>query len=45
MPMGNLVSGWLVPIFSAPVVLGVNGVLLAMLAAYFFVARSRVTAL
>jgi predicted MFS family arabinose efflux permease len=45
MPMGNLVSGWLVPIFSAPVVLGVNGVLLAMLAAYFFLARSRVTAL
>jgi predicted MFS family arabinose efflux permease len=45
MPMGNLVSGWLVPIFSAPVVLGVNGVLLAMLAAYFFVTRSRVTAL
>jgi predicted MFS family arabinose efflux permease len=45
MPMGNLISGWLVPIFSAPVVLGVNGVLLAMLAAYFFVTRSRVTAL
>jgi predicted MFS family arabinose efflux permease len=45
MPMGNLVSGWLVPIFSAPVVLGVNGVLLAMLAAWFFVARSRVTSL
>jgi predicted MFS family arabinose efflux permease len=45
MPMGNLVSGWLVPIFSAPVVLGVNGVLLALLASYFFVARSRVTTL
>jgi len=45
MPMGNLVSGWLVPVFSAPVVLGVNGVLLALLAAYFFVARSRVTSL
>ena len=28
MPMGNLVSGWLVPMFTAPVVLGVNGVLL-----------------
>ena len=26
MPLGNLVSGWLVPIFTAPVVLGVNGV-------------------
>ena len=45
MPMGNLISGWLVPSFGAPVVLGVNGVLLAMLAAYFFVTRSRVTAL
>ena len=29
MPMGNLVSGWFVPIFTAPVVLGVNGVLLS----------------
>jgi len=45
MPMGNLVSGWLVPIFSAPTVLGVNGLLLALLAGYFFVTRSRVTAL
>ena len=45
MPIGNLVSGWLVPIFSAPIVLGVNGILLALLAAYFFVTRSRVTAL
>ena len=25
MPMGNLLSGWLVPMFTAPVVLGVNG--------------------
>jgi predicted MFS family arabinose efflux permease len=45
MPMGNLVSGWLVPVFSAPVVLGVNGFVLVLLAAYFFVTRSRVTAL
>ena len=45
MPMGNLVSGWLVPVFTAPVVLGVNGLLLALLAAYFFITRSRVTAL
>src|SRR5215467_7446008 len=45
MPMGNLVSGWLVPIFSAPTVLGVNGVLLAMLAAYFFLIQRRVAAL
>jgi predicted MFS family arabinose efflux permease len=45
MPMGNLVSGWLVPVFSAPVVLGVNGFVLMLLASYFFVTRSRVTAL
>jgi predicted MFS family arabinose efflux permease len=45
MPMGNLISGWLVPIFTAPVVLGVNGALLMLFAAYFFVTRSRVTAL
>ncbi len=45
MPMGNLVSGWLVPVFTAPVVLGVNGLLLALLAVSFFVTRSRVTAL
>jgi predicted MFS family arabinose efflux permease len=45
MPMGNLVSGWLVPAFTAPVVLGVNGLLLVLLASYFIVTRSRVTAL
>lgn len=45
MPMGNLLSGWLVPVFGAPVVLGVNGLLLVLLAMYFFVTRSRVTAL
>ena len=28
MPMGNLLSGWLVPMFTAPIVLGVNGVVL-----------------
>jgi predicted MFS family arabinose efflux permease len=45
MPMGNLLSGWLVPVFGAPVVLAVNGLLLVLLASYFFVTRSRVTAL
>lgn len=45
MPMGNLVSGWLVPPFTAPQVLAVNGLLLALLASSFFVARSKVTAL
>jgi predicted MFS family arabinose efflux permease len=45
MPMGNLASGWLVPPFTAPQVLAVNGILLVLLAGSFIVARSRVTAL
>jgi predicted MFS family arabinose efflux permease len=45
MPMGNLVTGWLVPAFSAPVVLGVNGFLLILVALYFFTVQRRVAAL
>ncbi len=45
MPMGNLVSGWLVPLFSAPLVLGVNGVLLILMALYFLVIQRRVASL
>ncbi|MGH9494436.1 MAG: MFS transporter [Candidatus Sulfotelmatobacter sp.] len=45
MPMGNLVSGWLVPSFTAPVVLGVNGFLLVIVAMYFLVAQRKVAAL
>ena len=45
MPMGNLLSGWLVPIFSAPIVLGVNGMLLVLLGLYFLVVQRRVAAL
>jgi predicted MFS family arabinose efflux permease len=45
MPMGNLLSGWLVPIFSAPLVLGTNGLLLILLGLYFFVVQRRVAAL
>src|SRR6202789_1434510 len=45
MPMGNLLSGWLVPLFTAPVVLGVNGMLLVVLALYFLVVQRRVAAL
>jgi predicted MFS family arabinose efflux permease len=45
MPMGNLVSGWLVPVFTAPVVLGVNGLLLVLLALYFFFVQRRVALL
>jgi predicted MFS family arabinose efflux permease len=45
MPMGNLLSGWLVPMFTAPVVLGVNGSLLILVALYFLLVQRRVAAL
>jgi len=45
MPMGNLLSGWLVPMFTAPVVLGVNGVLLILVALYFLLIQRRLAAL
>ena len=45
MPMGNLLSGWLVPMFTAPIVLGVNGLLLVLVAVYFLVVQRRVAAL
>ena len=45
MPMGNLLSGWLVPMFTAPIVLGVNGLLLVLVAVYFLLVQRRVAAL
>jgi MFS family permease len=45
MPLGNLMSGWLVPVFTAPVVLGVNGLLLILVALYFLLVQRRVAAL
>ncbi len=45
MPMGNLLSGWLVPMFTAPLVLAVNGVLLVGMALYFLLLQRRVAAL
>jgi predicted MFS family arabinose efflux permease len=45
MPMGNLLTGWLVPVFTAPWVLGVNGILLVLLALYFLLVQRRVAAL
>jgi predicted MFS family arabinose efflux permease len=45
MPMGNLVSGWLVPVFTAPIVLSVNGLLLVLMALYFLLVQRRVAAL
>ncbi len=45
MPLGNLVTGWLVPMFSAPIILGVNGILLILVAGYFLAVQRRVAAL
>ncbi|MGA7924692.1 MAG: MFS transporter [Candidatus Sulfotelmatobacter sp.] len=45
MPMGNLLSGWLVPVFTAPVVLGMNGLVLILLALYFLFVQRRLAAL
>jgi predicted MFS family arabinose efflux permease len=45
LPMGNLLSGWLVPVFTAPVVLGVNGFVLILLALYFLFVQRRLAAL
>jgi MFS family permease len=45
MTMGNLASGWFVPIYSAPVVIGVNGLLLIAVAGYFALTQRRVAAL
>ena len=44
-PMGNLLSGWLVPMFTAPIVLAANGTLLILLAFYFLLGQRRVAAL
>jgi uncharacterized membrane protein YfcA len=40
MPLGSLVSGYLATYLGAPVVIGVNGALLILVAAYFLVIRS-----
>ena len=45
MPLGNLMTGWLVPMFSAPIVLAVNGVVLIAVALYFLAVQRRVAAL
>lgn len=45
MPIGNLVTGWLVPLFTAPTVLAVNGTLLFILGLYFLMVQRRVAEL
>jgi MFS family permease len=45
MPLGNLVTGLLVPKYTAPLVLAVNGALLVVLGVYFWTAQRKVAAL
>ncbi len=45
MPMGNLLTGWLVPMFTAPFVLAANGFLLVLLGLYFLLVQRKVATL
>ena len=45
MPIGNLVTGWLVPLYTAPLVLGIDGILLVLVALYFIFAQRKVASL
>ncbi len=45
MPLGSLICGWLVPMFTAPVVIAANGALLCLLGLYYLAAQRRVAAL
>jgi predicted MFS family arabinose efflux permease len=45
MPLGSVVTGWLVPIYTAPNVLAVNGLLLLAIGGYFLLVQRRVAAL
>jgi MFS family permease len=37
MPLGSLISGWLATVIGAPMVIGINGALLIVVAAYFLI--------
>jgi MFS family permease len=45
MPFGNLLTGWLVPMYTAPVVLAVNGAVLMVVGLYFLLVHRRIAAL
>jgi len=45
MPFGSVVSGWLIPMSSAPKVIAANGLLLVLLGSYFFLFQRRVAEL
>jgi predicted MFS family arabinose efflux permease len=45
MPFGSVVTGWLVPVLTAPTVLSMNGIILFGLGLYFLLIHRRVAAL
>ena len=45
MPFGEIATGWLVPIWTAPTVLTINGIALLSLGAYFLSVQRRVAEL
>src|SRR6185369_10331707 len=45
MPVGNFVAGQLVPMFTASIVLAVNGILLVLLGMYYFLVQRRIAEL
>ena len=45
MPFGEVTTGWLVPIFTAPVVLSINGLVLLSLGLYFLFVQKKVAEL
>lgn len=45
MPLGNLATGWLVKMFTVPLVLAVNGLLLAAVAVFYLAVERRVAEL
>jgi predicted MFS family arabinose efflux permease len=45
MPFGSVLTGWMVPLLTAPTVLSINGVVLLSLGLYFLVVQRRVAAL
>lgn len=45
MPFGNLATGWLVKMFTAPIILAINGVLLVAVGLYYLLVERRVSEL
>jgi predicted MFS family arabinose efflux permease len=45
MPFGNLATGWLVKVFTAPIILAINGVLLVAVGLYYLLVERRVSEL